>query len=406
MVNKFLYPRGGAESYMLKVGKYLEDAGHTVAYFGMYDEKNTVGNAENLYTTNMDFHSKSLERFLYPFRILYSREAYTKIGKVLDSFHPDIVHLNNINFQLTPSILDAIHKRNIPIVQTVHDYQMVCPNHLLYNEQEEKVCERCVQGSKWNCARYSCIHGSKVKSILGTLEALFYRARRTYEKVDCYICPSRFLEQKLLAGSPIYQDKTFVLHNFVNIQGADESHPAPDAEPYIAFVGRLSKEKGVALLAETAKLLPEYKFVVMGNGPDDAVLQGINNVELTGFLTGDTLRTRTESASLIIVPSICYENCPLSILEAFAFGVPVVTMNMGGMAELVTDGVNGTLAKEPTADALADAVRRTMGDGEYLQKLRENCQKTKKDSLTLKAYCEILLRKYAEICEQKNAKSL
>ena len=131
MVNKFLYPRGGSESYMLKLSEELKSQGHEVEYFGMIDVQNTVGNSLGLYTTNMDFHSKGIQRFLYPFKIIYSREAYKKIGKVLDNFKPDIVHMNNINFQLTPSIIYAIKKRNIPLVQTVHDYQMICPNHLL-----------------------------------------------------------------------------------------------------------------------------------------------------------------------------------------------------------------------------------------------------------------------------------
>ena len=112
MVNKFLYARGGAETYMLKVGAFLESLGHDVQYFGMYDAQNTVGNRIDEYTSNMDFHEKRLSRFLYPFRILYSRGAYQKITKVLEDFNPDIVHFNNINFQLTPSIIDAVYKKS------------------------------------------------------------------------------------------------------------------------------------------------------------------------------------------------------------------------------------------------------------------------------------------------------
>ena len=105
MVNKFLYPRGGCETYMLNLAEELKAKGHEIEYFGMYDEKNTVGNSACQYTTNMDFHSNKLKRFLYPFKIIYSREAAKKLGKVLDSFKPDIVHMNNINFQLTPSVI-------------------------------------------------------------------------------------------------------------------------------------------------------------------------------------------------------------------------------------------------------------------------------------------------------------
>ena len=142
ILNKFLYPRGGSESYMLYLAEHLKKVGHEVEYFGMYDENNTVGNSAGLYTQNMDFHSKGLSRFLYPFKIIYSFEAKKKIMHVIDEFKPDIVHMNNINFQLTPSIIYGIKKKGISLVQTVHDYQMICPNHLLYNFDKNIPCEK------------------------------------------------------------------------------------------------------------------------------------------------------------------------------------------------------------------------------------------------------------------------
>ena len=153
MVNKFLYSRGGCENYMLYLSEHLKSLGHEIEFFGMYDEKNTVGNSAGLYTMNMDFHSKGLFRFLYPFKIIYSLEAKKKILQVIDDFQPDIVHMNNINFQLTPSIIYSIKKRGIPLVQTVHDYQMVCPNHLLYNFEKNEISEKCLIGSYVHCIK-------------------------------------------------------------------------------------------------------------------------------------------------------------------------------------------------------------------------------------------------------------
>ena len=132
---------------MLFLGEQLEKMGHEVQYFGMYDDANTVGNRAGLYTQNMDFHSTGLKRFLYPFKIIFSFEAKRKILKVIDDFKPDIIHMNNINFQLTPSVIYGAKKRGIPVVQTVHDYQMICPNHLLYNFRENIPCEKCIEGS-------------------------------------------------------------------------------------------------------------------------------------------------------------------------------------------------------------------------------------------------------------------
>lgn len=395
MVNKFLYPRGGSESYMLYLAEHFKKLGHEVEYFGMYDENNTVGNSAGLYTQNMDFHSKGLARFLYPFKIIYSLEAKKKIMQVIDDFKPDIVHMNNINFQLTPSIIYGIKKKGIPVVQTVHDYQMICPNHLLYNFDKNTPCEKCVKGSHINCIKNRCIHGSLVKSIIGVFEAKFYSLLKTYKKVDLFVCPSNFLENKLLSAKGYYKGKTKTIHNFIDKEKFSNTDRKEDS--YIAFVGRLSKEKGIEYIAKTAKLLPEYSFVVAGNGPDEEMLSGIDNIKLRGFVTGEKLTELMGNAKVLLLPSVCYENCPLSILEAHSMGVPVVTMNSGGMAELVKDGVTGTLVNEPTPEEIALKLKETIENEDYYNSLKENCRNEKDNILSVENYCDILIKKYEKL---------
>ena len=182
MVNKFLYPRGGAETYMLRIGEELTRRGHQVEYFGMYDEKNTVGNAEGLTTANMDFHASGAEKLLYPFRIIYSDEARRKMRQIIDRFHPDIIHFNNINFQLTPSVILAGAEKNIPMVQTVHDLQMLCPNHMMMEFGTWKLCEECSgKKCKMACVRKKCIHGSRAKSLIGAIEGTIYTSSHVYD---------------------------------------------------------------------------------------------------------------------------------------------------------------------------------------------------------------------------------
>jgi len=395
MVNKFLYPRGGCETYMLFLGEHLKKLGHEVEYFGMFDEKNTVGNTAGMYTQNMDFHSKGLSRFLYPFKIIYSLEAKKKIKKVIDSFKPDIIHMNNINFQLTPSVIYGAKKRNIPVVQTVHDYQMICPNHLLYNFEKNQICEECLTSSYKNCIRNKCIHGSKIKSIIGAVEAKYYSVRKTYKKVDLYVCPSYFLENKLLSAKELYKGKTMTIHNFID---KNKFTPAGEkGESYIAFAGRLSKEKGIEYLAQAAKLLPEYTFMVAGSGPDENLLRDVENIKLLGFLTGEKLIDFMRKAKVIVVPSIWYENCPLSILEAQAMGVPVMTVNNGGMAELVKDGVTGMLVDDPTPEKIAEKLREAMEDEAYYNNLAENCKKERENIFSVETYCDILMKEYEKL---------
>ncbi len=398
MVNKFLYPRGGSESYMLYLGEHLTKLGHEVQYFGMFDENNTVGNSKGLYTQNMDFHSTGLARFLYPFKIIYSFEAKRKIMQVIDDFKPDIVHMNNINFQLTPSIIYGVKKKGIPLVQTVHDYQMICPNHLLYNFEKNTPCEKCVGGSHINCIKNKCIHGSKVKSILGVIEAKVYSLLKTYKKVDLFVCPSNFLENKLLSAKAYYKGKTKTIHNFIDKEKFANTDRKEDS--YIVFVGRLSKEKGIENIAGAAKLIPDVTFVVAGSGPDEDMLKGIENIKLAGFLTGDKLTELMGNAKALLLPSVCYENCPLSILEAHCMGVPVVTMNSGGMAELVKDGVTGTLVGDPTPEGIAKKIKETIENEEYYNTLRENCKNEKDNILSVETYCDILIGEYKKLTKR------
>ena len=253
-------------------------------------------------------------------------------------------------------------------------------------------------GSHINCIKNKCIHSSLVKSVIGVIEAKLYSFLKTYKKVDLFVCPSNFLANKLISSKKFYKDKTFTIHNFINKKEFTQKNDS--TEPYIVFVGRLSKEKGVDYLAKVASLLPEYKFMVAGDGPDKGVLCGVDNIDLKGFLKGDELTSLMGNAKILLLPSVCYENCPLSILEAHAMGVPVVTMKSGGMAELVDDGVTGTLADVPTAECIAKKIKETIENAAYYNKIKENCINKKEKILDVENYCSILLEKYTELIER------
>ena len=151
------------------------------------------------------------------------------------------------------------------------------------------------------------------------------------------------------------------------------------------------------MLSETAKLLPEYQFIVAGNGPDDACLKDVPNITLAGFLNGDRLTDLMANAKLLIAPSVCYENCPLSILESHSMGVPVVTMNSGGMAELVEDGKTGVLASAPTPEAVAEAVRKCLSDEAFYTTLRRNCEAISEQIMDVTEYCKLIIEQYHKL---------
>ena len=389
MVNKFLYPNGGAETYFFKVGKYMESAGHQVEYFGMYDERNIVTNSAKEYTTAMDFHTTGIERLIYPFRIIYSFEAKHKIRRVIEQFKPDIVHLNNINFQLTPSIIEEIHKHNIPIVQTVHDYQMICPNHLMF-DNDKKPCELCLNGSKWNCTKKNCIGSSKIKSAIGSIEAILYQQRKTYQLVDRFICPSNFIENKL-AETNLYHGKTVVIRNFVEIKKLDEYE---EKEDYVLYFGRLAEEKGLEMFLNCCRKLSHIRFKIAGTGPMVEECKGIPNVEFVGFKTGEELDTLIRRAKFTVYPSIWYENSPLAVLESKSLGTPIIVSRMGGIPELVEHDETGIIIEDINEDKLSHEIQELYGDNEKIKRLSKNCIEKREKMISLDTYGSKVLEVY------------
>lgn len=389
MVNKFLYPRGGAETYMFKVGQQLEKQGHTVEYFGMYDNRNIVGNQNKIYAENLDFHEKRISKIIYPFKIIYSNTNRKKLKVILETFQPDIVHLNNINFQLTPSIIDEIYAHHIPIIQTVHDLQMLCPNHLMF--QGFKTCEKCKTGHYIECTKNKCIHDSLLKSIIGSLEGYLYHSRDTYSKVNYYICPSKFIENKLLDYDTCYKNKTTFLQNFIELPQIDSKLKKQD---YILYFGRFYEEKGIRLLIEAIRRCPEIPFVFAGDGPLKELLNGIPNVKYVGFKNGKELENLIQSAAISIYPSIWYENCPLSILESEALGTPVIASSLGGIPELIEDNKTGKIIKDLTIDNLVNNITSTYQNKQLLKNMSQNCIKKRNDFISIEKYCKELEKIY------------
>lgn len=388
IVNKFLHPNGGSETYIFKVGKCLQENGHKVEYFGMEHEGRIVGNSVNAYTTNMDFHDGSmLSKLTYPFKTIYSKEARQKIRKVLDNFRPDVVHLNNFNYQLTPSIILEIKKwdKNCKIVYTAHDGQLVCPNHLMRNPNNHKNCEKCLNGSFINCFKNSCIHSSKAKSLIGTLEAEYWNLNGVYKNIDSIICCSEFMKTKL-DSNPILSKKTVALHNFIDrVEWKDT-----EKKDYALYFGRYTEEKGIDVLVNACKELPDIKFIFAGKGPLESKVNGVSNIENVGFQSGLELENLIRNAKFSICPSSWYENCPFSVMESQMFGTPVLGANIGGIPELIKVGETGELFKSGDKNDLVHKIKLMYNSD--INKYVSYCRNTKFKSID--EYCNVLLNIY------------
>ena len=394
LVNKFLYPKGGAETYTFKLGEMLEKYGHTVQYFGLENPANTVGNSAGAYVTDMDFGKGIRKNLTAPLRIIYSSEARKKITKVLCDFAPDVVHLNNIQFHLTPSIILAVEKyrkktgRRVKLVYTAHDYQLICPSHGLFDTNIQ-VCEKCLGGNYTHCLRTKCMKNSRSKSLLAMLDAYYWKLRKAYVYIDTIICPSRFLKSKL-DTQPRFANKTVAIHNFI----APRKVSAVQKGEYILEFGHLSKDKGTLTLLEVAKRMPNVKFIFAGYGAAETEIAKVGNAEFVGFKTGEALTKLISEALCTVCPSEMYENCPYSVMESQTLTAPVLGANIGGIPELIRDGVTGLIFIPGDADDLEKKLRYFLETPGIKEAYAENCKGVTFE--TPETYYEKMLKIYGE----------
>ena len=402
MINKFLYPNGGSEPYIFKLGAQLQEMGHEVQYFGMEHEGRIVGNRVEAYTSNMDFHGGSkLAKLVYPIKTIYSAEARKKIRLVLDDFQPDVCHLNNFNYQLTPSIILEIRKwekqsgHKCKIIFTAHDYQLVCPNHMCNNPNTLENCEKCLGGHFLNCTRGKCIHGSLAKSAVGTMEATFWKWQGVYKQIDKMICCSHFMKTKL-DTNPVFAQKTVAMHNFVDPVEFKEVQK----KDYVLYFGRFSQEKGIATLVQAAKELPEIPFIFAGSGPLEHLLEGVPNIENVGFQRGEALETLIREARFTVYPSEWYENCPFSVMESQMYGTPVLGANIGGIPELIRVGETGELFESGNIVDLIQKILQLWCNESITKTYAEHC--TKLTFADIRQYCIF----FEDVCNEGHKRKL
>ena len=358
LVNKFHYRKGGSETYYFTLAEALKARGHEVVFFAMQDEKNLPCDQEQYFVSNASVNGGIKSKLNMLLHMTYSKEAYAKMKKLLQAEQPDLVILNLVHKQITLSIIDAIkeHDSKLPIFWTMHDLIAVCPSYTM-RDGSGNICEKCLEGNYTHCVKNKCIKGSMPMSILSQYEAEYIRKRKWYDKVDLFICPSEFYRKKLVEGN-FTSSPIVTMRNPLPMDTAFECRS--ENEGYILYFGRLSPEKGVKTLIEAAKLCGCH-LVILGTGPQEEELKAIaehcDNIEFKGFQTGEALRNYVKNSKCVILPSEWYENGPYSAMEAMALGKPLIVSNMGGLPELVEDGVNG-FVYEKTAEALAERVQK------------------------------------------------
>jgi len=368
LCNSFHYLRGGAERCFFELMTLLTERGHIVIPFCMQDDKNLPSPYSDYFISSIDFpgelQKKNLTSTLKVLnRVVYSQEAHTKIARLIADTQPDLVHVHGIAHETSPSILPAIKRAGLPIVQTLHDYKLLCPNTTFVSNGQ--ICESCKGHHYYNVVRKRCKRGSITASLLAGVEMVAHKLTQIYEKnVDEFIAPSQFLCDKVQE----YGIRTPIVHipNFIDVE---RFQPWYEPEDYFVYCGRLTAVKGIRTLVEAMAQLRTSHLYIAGHGELEEELKAYvdaqqlsNHITFLGHLNTPELITLIQRARFMVSPSEWYENYPMTVLEALACGTPVIGANIGGIPELVKNNETGLLFEAGNVQMLVEKINELLHD--------------------------------------------
>jgi glycosyltransferase involved in cell wall biosynthesis len=366
-INTYFYRRGGADAVFFDHDSLFRDAGWQTAAFAMHHPRNEPSEWSDYFVDEIEFgHAYSLlQKLSMAGKVVYSMEARRNLERMLDAFDADIAHLHCIYHHISPSILPVLKGRGIPIVMTAHDLKLACPAYKMLNSQG--ICEKCKGGNLLHLIANRCIRDSRTVSTLIAIESGLHKATGIYRRtLDRIVCPSRFYLNKLVEwGWP--SDRLTYIPNFVQ---ADKYQALTRPGRYFLYFGRLSFEKGVATLVKAA-LDSGVTLHIVGTGPEleqlrELALPAGERIRFFGYLSGEALWTQVRQARAVVLPSEWYENGPMSLLEAYALGKPVIGANIGGIPEMIKVGETGLLFSSSKVIELAECLTQlnTAGSSE------------------------------------------
>lgn len=373
-INKYFYRKGGAETVFFNTIKLLEKKGHTVIPFSIANRKNEPTIYSKYFVNYPELsESSTFDKIKNTNSFFFNKEAAKKLEKLILTEKPDIAHIHLMFNSLSVSILPVLKKYNIPTVMSVHDYRLVCPAYT-FTDGDGKFCELCKDEKFYHCILKRCSKKNFINSLMLSLDSyfrsLFYRPT---DYINKFIFVSQFSMNKHIQINPIFKERGTYLYNFT--PAIPETTKTKGK--YLLFFGRLSEEKGIRTLIQTFKKASELHLKIAGTGP---MLDILNkecppNVELLGFVKGLELETLIREASFVIVPSECYENNPMTIIESYTIGTPIIGSDLGGIPELIITGKTGFKFKPKSVDSLYDTIQEAINisDEEYLDMVN-NCR--------------------------------
>lgn len=403
LINKFLYYKGGDAVCTIETGNLLRSHGHEVIFWGMHHPNNSEYPNTDLFVDNLDLNNTVgiRKQLNIAAKLLYSVEAKKKIDALIKRVgKPDIVHLHNFAHQISPSILHVFKRHKIPVVMTMHDYKVVCAPYTLLSHG--KVCELC-KGRKYiNCFKQGCVKNSKAKSFLNTTEMyLHHKILKLYDLIDIYISPSYFLKEKVAEMG--FNGKVEHIPNFVKQENFNPSYDWQEKSVY--YLGRLSHEKGILTLIEAVKGL-DVTLKIIGDGPlrleveDKIKNEKISNVKLLGYMSSEQLKGEISKSMFMVIPSEWYENNPMSVIESFALGKPVIGARIGGIPELVKDNETGLTYESGNTSELADKIKDLLSNEKRIKTYGQNARAYLESELCAKVHYGRLMKIYSAALEK------
>jgi len=361
-VNNYHYRRGGSDVVFLEHDALFDRCGWDTAVLSMHHGQNIPSDWDQFFVEEIEYESSPglLKRLQQAGSVIWSGEAVRNTARLLETFPADIVHAHCIYHHLSPSVLYAAKRAGIPTVMTQHDLKLACPAYKMLNAGG--ICEKCRGGNLLNVVANRCVRDSFAASALVMVESMIHRAARVYPRyVDRLIAPSRFYLEKLVEWGWDRKRIRYV-PNYVHAARFE-----PEFEPgrYLLYFGRLAPEKGIATLIRAAAVA-RVTLVVAGTGPLEAELKALaqecgGDVDFVGYKSGAALHDLVRGARAVVLPSEWYENAPMSVLEAFALGKPVIGARIGGIPELIKEGETGFVFTSGDADDLASVLERVAG---------------------------------------------
>ncbi|MFS2923955.1 glycosyltransferase family 4 protein [Bacteroides sp. 90-K9/2] len=364
LIDVYNYNKGGAETVCFNTGKMLKELGHQVVYFTLKWSKNTPSPYSKYFPESKETRKGPMKGVKNLVNYFYHFEAARNMEQLIKDEQPDIAHIHLLWGQITPSVFPVLKKYDIPIVFTVHDYRIVCPAYT-FRDGSGRICEDCKGRYFYKCFTHTCTKGDKVMSAVMAAEQYFRNCFFNPAKyIDGFIYVSYFSKEIQEKYMPVVRQKTnIVLYNFSTSIVAEKNF---FIDKYFLFFGRLSYEKGVKTLMEAFRRKNSYQLRIVGTGPLESELKDfkekhdLNNIKFLGYKKGEELVSLVKNAYFVIVPSEWYENNPMTIIESYSLGTPVIGAQIGGIPEIVIDNSTGFQFKSGNVDNLLDKIEQAL----------------------------------------------